>query len=69
MNELYSKADIARAKKVSERTVDRWVVQGLLPPPIKLGPRVQSRVRWTQENVATLDANLAALAAAQRKAA
>lgn len=69
MTELYTAADIGRRYRIAERTVRAWVARGLLPSPQKLGPHMQSRVRWTAEDVATLDANLAALAAPQREAA
>jgi predicted DNA-binding transcriptional regulator AlpA len=56
-----TKKQIAESKNVSERTVQNWVKRGLLPRPIKLGSTVQSRVRWTDAQVAELDRNLAAL--------
>jgi hypothetical protein len=60
---LHTKDDIAKARKVHQRTVDNWRARGLLPEPIKLGTAQQSRVRWTDEAVAALDRNLAALSA------
>jgi predicted DNA-binding transcriptional regulator AlpA len=56
-----TKRQIAESKNVCERTVDIWRARGLLPQPVKLGNRVQSRVRWTDAQVAELDRNLAAL--------
>jgi predicted DNA-binding transcriptional regulator AlpA len=58
---LFSKDAIARAKGVSSRTIDNWVTRGLLPAPLKFGVSDQSRVRWTERDVAELDRNLAAL--------
>jgi DNA-binding transcriptional MerR regulator len=69
MAEFYTAADIGRLYRVTDRTVRAWVSRGLLPRPRKLGPFTQSRVRWTQKDLATLDSNLAALAGAQREAA
>jgi predicted DNA-binding transcriptional regulator AlpA len=57
----YSKSDIARAKGVTARTVDNWVERGLLPVPMKLGTATQSRVRWTDADIAALESNLAQL--------
>lgn len=54
----FSKADIAKAKKVSTRTVDNWVASGKLPRPRKWGETQQARVRWTEEDLAALDRNL-----------
>jgi predicted DNA-binding transcriptional regulator AlpA len=56
---FHTKKDIAAAKKVTPRCVDNWVKRGLLPPPKKLGTSMQARVRWTDEQVAQLDRNLA----------
>jgi hypothetical protein len=54
----FTKADIAEAKKVSERTVDNWRARGLLPRPRKWGTTQQARVRWTDEDLKILDRNL-----------
>ena len=57
--QTYSKADIARAKGVTARTIDNWVEYGLLPPPMKLGTSKQARVRWTEADIAMLEHKLA----------
>jgi transposase len=56
-----TKKDIAKRFTVHERTVDNWRARKLLSAPIKLGSSVQARVRWTDEQVAELARNLAAL--------
>lgn len=56
--QTFTKLDIANAKRVSTRCVDNWVHRGLLDKPLKLGSHTQSRVRWTAEQVAALDARL-----------
>jgi hypothetical protein len=61
---LHTKADIAKAKRVSPRTVDKWRARKLLPPPLKMGTAQQSRVRWTDEHLAVLDRKLSELSAA-----
>jgi len=58
---LQSKQRIARERGFTTRAVDIWVTRGLLSPPMKLGTTKQAHVRWTDEQVAALDANLAAL--------
>jgi hypothetical protein len=50
---------------MTARTVDAWVQGGLLPPPIKLGTAMQSRVRFTSQAVAILDRNLTLLGRAR----
>ena len=62
---LHSKQTIAADRGVTCRTVDNWRERGLLPAPIKMGITLQSRVRWTDESLATLDRNLASLANVQ----
>jgi len=57
----FKKLDVARARSVCTRTIDIWVKRGLMPPPIKLGTNPQSRVRFTAEQLAILDRNLALL--------
>lgn len=69
MPQLHTAADIGSRYRVVDRTVRSWVARGLLPPPRKLGPHIQSPARWTDEDLAVLDANLAALAATPRNAA
>jgi hypothetical protein len=54
----HTKRTIAERREVTPRTVDNWVDRGLLDKPIKLGTHPQSRVRWTDEQVAALDARL-----------
>jgi hypothetical protein len=56
----HTKNSIAGDKGVTPRCVDNWRKRGLLPAPIKLGTSQQARVRWTDEQVAELDRNLAA---------
>jgi hypothetical protein len=56
--QTFTKRDIADSKRVSTRCVDNWVARGLLDKPLKLGTHTQSRVRWTAEQVAALDARL-----------
>jgi hypothetical protein len=56
---LHTKTGIAQARKVTPRTVDNWVRRRWLSPPLKLGAAQQSRVRWTDEQVAELDRRLA----------
>ncbi len=65
----HTKQQIARDRGVTPRTVDNWRTRGLLAPPIKLGTAAQSRVRWTDQQVADLDRNLAALGACSSDAA
>jgi len=61
LTRFYSKADIARAKGVTPRTIDNWITRGLLSAPMKFGTTVQSRVRWTDADIAALEANLASM--------
>ena len=68
MTRPHTKAAIATRYGVTPRTVENWWKRGLLPAPLKLGNAAQSRVRWTDEDLETLDRNLAALSA-QRQAA
>ncbi len=56
--QLLSKQDIADSRRVTTRTVDSWVARGLLDKPMKLGKHQASRVRWTADQVAALDARL-----------
>jgi DNA-binding transcriptional MerR regulator len=58
---MYTKKEIAKARNVSERTVDNWRSRGLLAKPIKMGSSVQARVRWTDAHVEELDKKLAGL--------
>ncbi len=58
---FHTKQQIAADRKVTTRSVDNWRARGLLAAPIKLGNAPQSRVRWTDEQVAELDRKLAAL--------
>lgn len=53
-----TKSEIARRYGVTPNTVGIWVRSGLLPAPLKLGTHQQSRVRWTPEDVETLERNL-----------
>jgi hypothetical protein len=56
---MLTKKELAAAFRVSERTVDSWVAQGLLPSPIKLGTAQQSRVRFPIDSVAFAQERLA----------
>jgi phage terminase Nu1 subunit (DNA packaging protein) len=58
MEREFTKKDIADLKRVTPRTVDNWRESGLLDPPLKLGNKPQSRVRWTESQVKRLDARL-----------
>lgn len=66
---FYTKQQIARDRGVTPRTVDNWRARGLLAPPLKLGTAAQSRVRWTEDQVAELDRNLASLGSCATAAA
>ena len=37
LEDYASRREIASEFEVSERTIDRWVRRGIVPPPIKLG--------------------------------
>jgi predicted DNA-binding transcriptional regulator AlpA len=50
--ELLTKKELATAFRVSERTVDAWVAQKILPSPIKLGTAQQARVRFPADSIA-----------------
>ena len=63
-----TKADLAHAFGVTERTIDNYVRRGLLPTPLKLGAGRSSPVRWQMDDLQALRRNLAALAG-ERKAA
>jgi DNA-binding transcriptional MerR regulator len=58
---FFTKNELARARKVTTRTIDKYVARGLMPPPMKLGTQPQSRVRFTPGHLEILDRNLAAL--------
>lgn len=45
-----TRADVAGIKKVSQRTVDRWVAAGILPA-YRVGPRL---IRFRAEDVANI---------------
>jgi prophage regulatory protein len=49
MNEYFSDVDLARRFAVSRVTVWRWVSQGLLPKPVRIG---QGCTRWLADEVA-----------------
>ncbi len=46
-----TKQQLANRLSVTPRTVDNWSRSGFLPPPVKLGVEMQSRVRWTSEAI------------------
>jgi excisionase family DNA binding protein len=46
--ELLTIKDVAALMKVTPMSVDRWVRQGVLPQPIKLG----GRRRWSPADIA-----------------
>lgn len=54
---LLSAEEFAAELGVSRRTVHRYVADGILPKPRKLGPRLS---RWTREEVEAAKAKLAA---------
>jgi hypothetical protein len=60
---FHRKVDVAQRYGVTERQVDYWRAEGLLPQPIKIGTSQQAKVRWTDEHLATFEKRLAALAA------
>jgi DNA-binding transcriptional MerR regulator len=68
MKQLHTKDDIAARTRVCRRTVEHWIARGLLPKPLKFGTKKQSRVRWTDEHLAELDRNLAALSEGRKAA-
>jgi excisionase family DNA binding protein len=45
---LLTPTQVARFLKVSRRTVWRWTKQGLLPPPLQVGPHSP---RWRAEDI------------------
>lgn len=51
-----TRADVARIKQVSERTVDRWVAAGLLPA-YRMGPKL---IRFHAEDVANMGRKIVA---------
>ena len=63
-----SKSWLAERYGVTPRTIENWRKRKLLPEPLKLGTAIQARVRWSDEDVAVLDANLAALSQDRRAA-
>lgn len=46
-----SRYNLAEQFGVSAQTIDRWVRNGHLPPPIKLGKGRNSPTRWRQSTV------------------
>ncbi|HEX4268889.1 MAG TPA: hypothetical protein VHY36_13455 [Steroidobacteraceae bacterium] len=69
--QFFTKAEIASLFKVDRRTVERWRARGLLPQPLKFGRTLQAPVRWSADDLVTLQRNIAALtpATTQREAA
>lgn len=59
----FTKNELAEAARVTPRCIDNWVARGLLDPPIKLGDKPQSRVRWTEEQKVALERRLSGKAA------
>ena len=45
---FYRKCEVAKIFSISESTVVRWVKQGILPQPIRLGP---NRIVWCREEI------------------
>jgi excisionase family DNA binding protein len=41
-----TKAEVAKLLGVTTRTVDRWVAKRVLPPPMRVGPRL---LRWRRQ--------------------
>ena len=40
MDELLTPEDLLKLFKVSRKTIDNWVADGVLPKPIKMGRRI-----------------------------
>jgi predicted DNA-binding transcriptional regulator AlpA len=63
-NRFLTKQQVANRLAVTPRTVDNWCRSGFLPPPVKLGDSMQSRVRWTAEAVEGFEQRLCGKTAA-----
>lgn len=50
-------ADVKRRYRISSSTLYKWIADGHLPPPLKIGPRA---VRWSLESLAAFEASLPA---------
>jgi excisionase family DNA binding protein len=48
MPEFLTKADVARLFRISTKSVERWVRDGRLPPPVKLSGRT---LRFRQADI------------------
>lgn len=48
---LYTAREVASTERVHIQTVFRWVREGLLPPPVRIGPRA-ARYRGRDLNAA-----------------
>ena len=46
--QFYRKCEVAKIFNISESTVVRWVKQGILPQPIRLGA---NRIVWCREEI------------------
>lgn len=47
MSMLLDKASVSAELSISTKTLDRWVAQGIVPPPLKIG----GVVRWKYEDI------------------
>jgi len=48
VSDFLTKADVARLFRISSRTVERWVEEHRLPPPLKLSAKV---IRWRAADI------------------
>lgn len=48
LRDLMTATQVARYLEVSRRTIWRWTKQGLLPPPVRVGPHCP---RWRAEDI------------------
>ncbi len=46
--EVLTKKDLCKQLKVSMRTIERWMAEGILPPPLRIGPRSP---RWRKAEI------------------
>lgn len=46
--QFYRKCEVAKIFNISESTVVRWVKEGILPQPIRLGV---NRIAWYREEI------------------
>lgn len=58
MTNYVTRRQLAGHFKVTDRAVDKWRADGLLPEPVKLGESMQARVRWPADVIPKLEAAL-----------